>query len=341
MKTRHLIIYIAFLCSAFCACDKTEREATKTPTTECIVGFTPIKDQGHSSLCWLYAMLATIESDRIAIGDSVNLSTDYLAYMHLAEQAEAYYISGGAHTITMRGMAPHALSLIAEYGLTHYDAYHTDANMNVALRTLEKVIASNINTRAGIAKVRHDITGILDEAIRPLPQHVYLLGAQYTPHEFARSICLPDDYIALTSYSHQPFGEWITLDVPDNYSGERFLNIPIDSLQTIIDRTLRNGHAVCWEGDISEPGFSTATGYARLMNENDSVTQERRQRSFETFRTTDDHCMEIVGIARTADARKYYICKNSYGTDNPFGGLMYMSENYLRRKTVAIVMRRE
>ena len=42
---------------------------------------TPVKNQGRSQLCWIYAMLATIETDRIMAGDSVNLSPDYPARM--------------------------------------------------------------------------------------------------------------------------------------------------------------------------------------------------------------------------------------------------------------------
>ena len=38
---------------------------------------TPVKDQGNSSLCWVYAMLATIESECLMKGDSVNLSAAY------------------------------------------------------------------------------------------------------------------------------------------------------------------------------------------------------------------------------------------------------------------------
>ena len=33
--------------------------------------------------------------------------------------------------------------------------------------------------------------------------------------------------------------------------------------------------------------------------------------------------------------------KNSWGKDNPYGGLMYMSEEYLKLKTVAVVMHKE
>ena len=35
----------------------------------------------------------------------------------------------------------------------------------------------------------------------------------------------------------------------------------------------------------------------------------------------------------------YFICKNSWGTDNPYGGFMYMSENYLRMYTLAVWMK--
>lgn len=44
---------------------------------------TPMKNQGSSSLCWAYAMLATIETEHLVQGDSVNLSVDYVARAYL------------------------------------------------------------------------------------------------------------------------------------------------------------------------------------------------------------------------------------------------------------------
>ena len=70
------------------------------------------------------------------------------------------------------------------------------------------------------------------------------------------------------------------------------------------------------------------------------MTQDERQRAFESFSVTDDHCMELVGIARDAAGRRWFICKNSWGTDNPYGGFMYMSYNYARLNTVAVMMRK-
>ena len=43
-----------------------------------LLPMTPVKNQGKSELCWAYAMLATIETEHILRGDSVNLSPVYV-----------------------------------------------------------------------------------------------------------------------------------------------------------------------------------------------------------------------------------------------------------------------
>lgn len=69
--------------------------------------------------------------------------------------------------------------------------------------------------------------------------------------------------------------------------------------------------------------------------------QALRQMMIETYSTTDDHAMAVVGIARDERGVKYYIMKNSWGTDNPYGGLMYVSEDYVRLKTVTVLLHRD
>ena len=93
---------------------------------------TPVKDQGSSSLCWVYAMLATLETEHIMRGDSVNLSPDYVARMYLSEQASRCRLLPNKVVqkeagITTRGMCTMALDLIQTYGLQHYDAYRHNA----------------------------------------------------------------------------------------------------------------------------------------------------------------------------------------------------------------------
>ncbi|HEY9551384.1 MAG TPA: cysteine protease, partial [Prevotella sp.] len=71
---------------------------------EIVIKTTPVKNQGNSQFCWIYAMLATIESEHIMMGDSVNLSTAYVARRMLADEAAAYYLSNGRLAINMRGV---------------------------------------------------------------------------------------------------------------------------------------------------------------------------------------------------------------------------------------------
>ena len=50
-------------------------------THEVLNRMTPIKDQANSPTCWIYAMLAAIETEHLSWGDSVNLSPYYIEKM--------------------------------------------------------------------------------------------------------------------------------------------------------------------------------------------------------------------------------------------------------------------
>ena len=327
-------IFIFLTCFVIISCGQ-QRSNISFPeekfTVDLRLPTTPVKDQGSSSLCWVYAMLATLETEHIMRGDSVNLSPDYVARMYLSEQANRRRLLPNKIVqkeagITTRGMCTMALDLIQTYGLQHYDAYHRRLNMdyNVLCRKLD---------------YGNDTEKLLDKYIGPLPNQVFMLGALYTPLEFAHSVCTDDEYIALTSFTHHPYGQHFPLEVPDNYFHNTFLNVPLDTMMNRIVQSLRAGHPVCWEGDISEPSFLFGEGYAVLKNEKKKVTAERRQASFEARRTTDDHVMEIVGLAHDQHGRRFFLCKNSWGTANRYGGFMFLSENYVRMKTIAVVLR--
>jgi bleomycin hydrolase len=69
------------------------------------------------------------------------------------------------------------------------------------------------------------------------------------------------------------------------------------------------------------------------------VTQEFREAGYDDKTSTDDHTMHITGIAKDQNGTQYFITKNSWRTErNSFGGYLNMSENYIRAKTIVIMV---
>ena len=342
MKPTHFaLIFIICLCA--CKHHTGENGKEEKPadnfTHEVMLRTTPVKDQGTSKLCWAYAMLATIETEHIMQGDSIDLSVAYLAYHQLADEARRRYASGDSHPVSMRGMATTALHLLELYGAMPYTSYRQREGVSYhsLCQQIQRITDQELAHRQGIGHLDESTANLLDETMGTPPSWVFMLGCQYTPLEFAHSLYQPYEYAALTSFTHRPFGTKMVIDVPDNNYRDAFLNVPLDSLMQYAEQALRSGHPVCWEGDVSESGFDQHQGVARLSPNHTAVTQESRQRAFDHQQTTDDHCMEMIGIAHDADGRKYFVCKNSW-TQGLRGGLVYLEEDYVRAKTIAMVI---
>ena len=221
------------------------------------------------------------------------------------------------------------------------------------------------------------ITSLLDAYIGVVPTTFSYRGREYTPKTFAASLGLNmNDYVEITSFTHIPLYEKSILEVPDNWQYTSFYNVTLDELIAIMDNALHKGHTVAWDGDVSERGFSHANGVAinpqveaiesfegtdraRFENLNTeqrlaevykfekpfpeiNVTPQIRQEGYESFVTTDDHLMHVTGIVKDQNGTKYYLTKNSYGTErNSFGGYLNMSESYVRAKTISILVHKD
>ena len=46
--------------------------------------------------------------------------------------------------------------------------------------------------------------------------------------------------------------------------------------------------------------------------------------------------MAIVGLAHDDSGQQFFICKNSWGPNNPYQGLMFLSFAYFKLKTIAV-----
>ena len=278
---------------------------TRQFETEVLLPFTPVKNQGGSQLCWAYAMLSAIETEHIVRGDSVHLSVAYLERM-MEQEADA--------PSSKRGMGITAVHLMEKYGMVPYDAMPSNN-----LRS-----PSSSSTQ-----------GAQTSSLVPIPKKAFMEGMEYTPQEFARSVCAPGEYIGLGTDDSQPYYEEYEPALPDNWEHNRLMNLPSDSLLALTVRAIEGGRGVCWEGDISERGFDREKCVAdigpdySLFNVHNSIYSGS---------TTDDHCMAIVGIAHDEDGNRYFIMKNSWGRYGPYAGMVYLSFNYFREKTIAVFM---
>ncbi len=342
-----VFLFSIILAGILSACSNRDAQQT-VPTSgafvdEVIIKTTPVKNQGRSPLCWVYAMLATIESERLMMGDSLELSADYYGRMLLKDEAREYFFSDKKGEISMRGTSSMLLNLLSRYGALPYTSFYNKRPINY--NVLSRKAGQVAETAPGLDKMNERLERLLDDNIGYLPAAVFMFGMEYTPGQFAESVCLPGEYLSLTSFSHHPFGERFVLEVPDNQMRDSFMNVPIDTLMFRVERAIRRGHPVCWEGDISEPGFNFGEGRAVVVhrqrppfNKEKTITQADRQRAFERLETTDDHCMELCGLARDKEGNKYFKAKNSWGQTGRYQGFVYLSDDYVKFKTIAVYM---
>lgn len=152
-------------------------------------------------------------------------------------------------------------------------------------------------------------------------------------HGIYRELCNPKDFLPLCTTKREPYNQWIVPDLPDNWEHNSFLNLHPDTLLSLALLAVNQGRGVCWEGDISERGYSFTQGIAVTTLPPLLLYVKSLLRP-----PTDDHCMAIVGLVQGDDGTRYFVMKNSWGTHNPYGGLMLMSFDYFRWNTVALYL---
>ncbi len=348
-------------------------------TTVTSLKATPVKDQARTGTCWCFATTSFIESELLRTGKGeFDLSEMFIVRHNYLNRLRDNYIRGGNGNLGEGSLAHDFMRVFTENGIVPEEVY-TGLNYGSSSHNHSE-LQSYLSSVAGVAVQKkkeseeyHEIVnGILDSYLGELPQTFTLEGDSFTPASFVSSLGInPGDYVEITSFSHIPFYSRGLLEVPDNWAHERFYNVPLEELIDIMDYSFANGYTVNWDGDVSERGFSRQKGIAinpvipsaenlsgtagngKNAQAADpfsftgpvpevSVTQDIRQAGYENFTTTDDHLMHLTGIASDQNGTRYYITKNSWGTDNMiYNGYWYMSESYVRAKTIFIMVHKD
>ena len=220
---------------------------------------------------------------------------------------------------------------------------------------------------------KKNVQSMLDGYFGECPTEFTYKGVKYTPKSFVKDYLKldPNDYVSLTSYTHHPFYSSFILEIQDNWRWASSYNLPLDEFMRVMDEAVKNGWTFAWGADVSEEGFSRRTGKNRCVatvpdtkatagvgsdqsrwtgekagakiSQADAagekvITQEMRQEGYDNWTTTDDHGMQIYGIAKDQTGKEYFMMKNSWGEYGPYKGFWYVSKPYVAYKTMNIVI---
>ena len=276
------------------------------------------------------------------------------------EKAERFVRYQGKHQFGPGGLCHDVIRAAAVYGLVPQSAYQGGQepgayNHGELDAMLEGMVQTILKQSGSISPASFDaIEATLDAYLGPLPLEFEVNGKTVTPIQWRDQLGIhPSEYVSLTSFTHHPFGQEFILEVPDNHAHGAFLNVPLDDLEATVNNALDQGYTVAWDADVSNKGFSFRNGWAIMpetaktseewktldaMPAEPTVDQAARQRDFDSQSTTDDHLMHIVGRAKDAQGRSYFIIKNSWGDGNAFGGRQFVSMEYFRHYTVGVML---
>ena len=330
------------------------------------LGVTDVKDQGHSGTCWSYTGASFLESEMMKKGKQpVDLSEIYTARKVYLEKAINYLRMHGALTWGDGGELHDIINIYRKYGAVPQSVYTglingaTVNNFNEMQKDLEGYLKGIVESEKVPADWKQVFEQKMDTYLGAVPKTFLYNGKMYDPKSFAKEVVGLEDekYIEMLSVEHKPKYQNTLMAVPDNWSYDYAFNVNMEDIVRTIDYALSKGYTVAWAADVSEKYFSWKNGLA-LVPEKDykdlteaeqkdyfhvywnekEITPALRQQGFDNYETTDDHAMHIVGLAKDQKGREYYIVKNSWSEGNDNKGYLYVSKNYVRYKTMSILV---
>lgn len=260
-------------------------------------------------------------------------------------------------------------------GLNIGEEKHIHGEMDAVLKGMIDKVIENKNKKL-TPRWHEAFEGMLDAYLGDIPETFTYKSKTYTAKSFGDELGInAENYVYITSYTHYPFYDKFILEVPDNWSWKGFYNLPLDEMIQVMDNAIENGYTIAWAADVSEKGFSWKNGVAVVPDEDIEeldgmekdkwdnmskkdrqnvlysfekpvkekiITQELRQEAYDNYTTTDDHGMNITGMAKDQNGTKYYVVKNSWGDKNHcYDGYFYASEAFVRYKTMSILVHKD
>ena len=302
-----------------------------------------------------------------------DLSEMFVVSQSYKDRADKYIRLDGDLRFGPGSEADDVVHVIEDYGIVPQSVMPGKQELpnHGEIDAVTKAYVETINKRSarGVSKTwKAGFDAMVDTFFGTAPETFEVNGKTYTPASYRDELgIVPSDYVTLTSFTHHPFYKPFVLEIGDNWRGDPSYNVPLDEFMSVLKGAVEKGYTVAWGSDVSEVGFTrngvgvlvdmkaiapTGSDQARWVGADPAQaqkapveipkeivpTQEMRQEWFDNKTTTDDHGMQIYGIAKDQNGTLYYMVKNSWGESGKYKGIWYVSENFVAGKSMDIMV---
>ncbi len=335
------------------------KEVINLPTTS-------VKSQGSAGTCWSYSGNSFLETEMIRNGKKpVDLAEIFTARQVYLGKARNFVLFNGNLGLGDGGETHDVLNIFRKNGAMPQQAYTLEDYGKGVVKSSEfqdgfkAILDAYVKNPSKNPSWVQDVNAYMDEKLGKLPETFVYEGKSYTPKTFAKEVVGidPADYLEFTNYKDSPYYDKIVLPVPDNWNYDLVYNVPMTELTDIVDYALSKGFTIAWSADVSEPYFSWKNGVAFVPDldlnnispeqkktlfdgptAEKKVTEDLRLEGLYNLTTTDDHAMQIVGVAKDQNGKEYYKVKNSWGESNDYKGFLYVTKAYVQLKSTGILV---
>ena len=322
---------------------------------------TSVKNQAMTGTCWCFATTSLVESEEIRKENKeIDLSEMFTVRNMYIEKAKNYILRNGKAQFGEGGLGHDEIRAVATYGAMPLNDYtgllngEKNYDHQNLFSELQKYLDSVLRKKPISNNWLEGYIKILDQNLGVPPKEFSYNGKTYTPVSFTKEVLHfnANDYVSLTSFTHQPYYQSFVLQVPDNYANGSFYNLPLNEFIEAVKYAIDKGYTVAWDADVSNQGFMQGMGLALNLDNATAYTKDQvnpdlkeasydaatRQQLYENLTTQDDHLMHITGIEKSKGGKTFFMVKNSWGRIGPFDGYINVSEAYFAINTLSIVI---
>ncbi|MBI2420129.1 MAG: peptidase C1 [Ignavibacteriales bacterium] len=313
-------------------------------------------NQGITGTCWSFSTTSFIESEIFRLyKEKVKLSPLFTVYWEYLEKARGFVQSRGRTTLGEGSQANALFRCYVKNGAVPESVYSGKLpgqkvyDHRKMFEEIQNYLKSVQTQNAWDEKaVESAVKSILNHYLGEPPVQFSYDGKTYTPQQFYKERIKInfEDYIALVSFTDEPYFTMMEYKVPDNWwHSKEYFNLPLGEYMGVLKKAIRTGFTLCFAGDVSEPGIHSQYKAAVVPTfdiPSAYINADARQLRFVNGTTSDDHGIHVVGY-KEDEGKDWYLIKDSGSGSFNKGdkGYYFFHEDFVKLKMLGIIVHKD